>query len=65
MYGLIEMNSFVYIVTYWNQLEVAPLKNLPSTLEIRREGSLWIQQRNWNHGKNLRYNIKLLYINIA
>ena len=33
---------------------------LPSCFEIRREGSFWMQQRNWKHGKNLPYNISLL-----
>ena len=58
-----SLNSFVYIVTYRNQLEVALLK-LDVCFEIRRERFLWIQQRNWNDGKNLPHNANLL-INIA
>ena len=34
---------------------------LCSGFEIRREGFLWIQLRNWNPGKDLHYNINLLY----
>ena len=35
------MNSFIYIVTYRNQLEVAPLKNLffLAVLELEVKGS--------------------------
>ena len=47
------MNSFVYIVTYRKQLEVAPLKNLffLAVFESRREGFLWKQQEIESMGK--------------
>ena len=53
-------------VTYRNQLEVLLKKYfLPSWCGISCEGFLWIQQRNWQHWKDLPYNINLFYISIT
>ena len=63
------MNFFIYIVTYRNQLEVAPLKNLSFLdvleLDVKDYFKKKKKKKNKRMRKNLPYNINLLYINIG
>ena len=55
------MNSFVYIVIYRYQLDVAPLQNLflLAVLKLDRKDSFGYSKE--IVGKNLPYNMNLLY----
>ena len=56
-------NSFVYVVTYRNYLEVAPLKNLffLAVLKLDVKDSFGCNKEIEKNGKNLACNINLLY----
>ena len=47
--------NFVYIVTYRNQLKVAPLKNLLflAVLKLDVKNSFGYNKKNWKDGKNI------------
>ena len=66
IYWLIELNSFVYIVIYRNQLDVAPLQNLflLAVLKLDRKDSFGYSKEMEMLGETFP-TILTYYINIA
>ena len=53
--GLIQIEFFSLHGNIWESIGSCSTEKyfLPRCFEIRSEGFLWIQQRNWMDGKNL------------